>query len=199
MSKPELEILIEEYVSKLLREIFDGIPDELNVYDFDDTLCRTEGMVHVINNETGETKDLHPHEFHEYHLQEGEEFDLSDFGVIINPETLPHLERMKADYDRLGPYGVSICTARPSATEVIKFMADCGMPDIEIVAVGTLEPHGDVGNLNALRKQSYLRGKLEQRNLKVLRFFDDNELNIEAAQHLQKEFPNVHMEIELVK
>jgi len=199
MSKPRLEILIKEYASKILREIFDNAPNELNVYDFDDTLCSTEGTVHLINKTTGKTRELSPHEFHEYHLKDDEEFDLSDFGVILNPVTLPHFDRMKADYKRLGPYGVSICTARPAANEIIEFISQQGMPDVEVVAVGDFTPTGDVGELNAARKQAYLRGKLQQGNIKILRFFDDNLFNVQAAEKLVEEFPEVQIEIELVK
>lgn len=202
MSKPNLETLVEEYTSKILREIFDEeLPDELNVYDFDDTLVRTEGTIHLLNTQTGERRELHPHEFHEYELGPDEEFDLSDFGVVINPVKLPHLSRMKSDYARLGPYGVAICTARPSIEEVAKFMAREGMGDIEMVGVGLFQPvkGKGVGEHNARRKKDYLKGKLQQRKLKVLRFFDDNEMNCAAAKTLAKEFPDVQIEVELVK
>lgn len=202
MSKPNLEMLIERYAEKIISEIAaEQFPRELNVYDFDDTLARTEGVIHLVNTDTGERRELHPHEFHEYELKNNEEFDLSDFGVVINPVTLPHLARMKADYARLGPKGVSICTARPTTDEVVKFITQEGMTGVEVVAVGRFSPikgHG-VGEHNAAKKKEYLKKKIEERNLNILRFFDDNAMNCSAAQSLVQEYPDVVIEVELVK
>ena len=199
MSNPKLETLIEEYVSKIITEIFDDVPKELNVYDFDDTIVRAEGVIHLVNKKTGERRELSPQEFQTYDVGKDEQFDLSDFSNLLNPTTLPHFERMKADYQRLGPNGVAICTARPYSDSIIKFMADNGMPDIEIVAVGEPVPTGNVSNANARKKQDYLRNKIAQRNLQILRFFDDNRANCRAAKALAKEFPGVQIEVENVK
>ena len=197
MSK-KLEGMIDECLSEVLTEMAHSYPDELNVYDFDDTLVKTEGVIHVINNDTGDRRELHPHEFHECHLESHEKFDLSDFGKLVDPVGLPHLDQMLEDYARLGPHGVSICTARPDANPVIDLMGTLGLPDIEIVAIGDADPRGDVGRINSSRKKSYLKNKILQRGLKILRFFDDNVENIEAARELVAEFPGVSIEIELV-
>lgn len=199
MSKNAIEKLIEECISQVLLEIAHSYPEELNVYDFDDTLVTTEGTIHLVNKKTGERRELHPHEFHEYHLQPNEEFDLSDFDKLVNPQALPHLTRMKADYERLGPHGVAICTARPDASPVIDFMGTQGMADVEIVAVGEAKPVGDVGTLNAHRKKSYMKNKILQRGLSILRFFDDNAENCESVASLASDFPDVHIEVEHVK
>lgn len=198
MSKNAIENLIEDCLSQVLSEMAHSYPEELNVYDFDDTLIRTEGTIHLVNNETGERRELHPHEFHEYRLKPHEEFDLSDFDKLVEPTELPHLHKMKADYDRLGPHGVSICTARPDANPVIQLMSTFGMPDIEVVAVGDAAPRGDVGTINSSRKKSYLRSKILQRGLRILRFYDDNADNVNAALSLKGEFPDVEVEAELV-
>jgi len=198
MPNNTIEKLIEQCLSQVLTEIAHSYPEELNVYDFDDTLVTTEGTIHLVNTETNERRELHPHEFHEYRLEPHEEFDLSDFDKLINPTALPHLARMKADYQRLGPHGVSICTARPDSNPVIAFMSAQGMSDIEIVAIGDVSPRGDVGTLNSSRKKAYLTKKILQRGLRVLRFFDDNLENCEAAKSLAGEFPDVVVEVEHV-
>lgn len=202
MSVFKLEKFIKEYVTKVFLEFSEKkFPDELNVYDFDDTLIETDGVIHLINTVTGEQRELHPHEFHEYELGPDEEFDLTDFTTMVNPIKLPHLSRLKSDYARLGPLGVAICTARPSTYEIEKFMADEGVGDIEMVATGLHSPPKGkpLGKYNARKKKEFLKKKLQQRKLKILRFFDDNELNCTAAQSLVKEFPNVLIEVELVR
>ena len=105
---------------------------------------------------------------------------------------------MQADYTRLGPHGVSICTARPDANPVIEIMATFGMPDIEIVALGDPVPKGNISHLNSSRKKTYLTKKILQRGLKILRFYDDNIDNVSSARTLVNEFPDVQIEIELV-
>ena len=59
-------------------------------------------------------------------LLKEEKFDLSDFENMANAISLPHLDRLKADYQRLGPDGVAICTARPHSDKVVEFMAANG-------------------------------------------------------------------------
>jgi len=197
-NKFKIKDLVKQCLNQVLTEMAHSYPDELNVYDFDDTLVKTEGSVHLVNNQTGERRDLHPHEFHEYRLKEYEEFDLSDFDKLVEPTELPHLSKMQADYARLGPHGVSICTARPDANPVIEIMATFGMPDIEIVALGDPVPKGNISHLNSSRKKTYLTKKILQRGLKILRFYDDNIDNVSSARTLVNEFPDVQIEIELV-
>lgn len=202
MSDSKIKSIIEKQVYEALKEFLDEAetraPEELNVYDFDDTLVSTDGSIHIVDNDTGEKRKITPHEFHEYHLKPNEEFDLTDFGRMVKPVILPHLSRMKADYGRLGASGVAICTARPFSKAVIDFISGQGMPDIEIVAVGDPEPKKNVGKLNAAKKQKYLRKKLQSGNIKILRFFDDNEENCQAAEALAAEFPDVKIEVEKV-
>lgn len=199
MAKNKIEVLVEEHVSKILLEIFGPAePGELNVYDFDDTLVKTDGTIRLINKKTGERKELAPHEFHEYQLSDDEDFDLTGFNVLTNPVKLPHLKKMKNDYTRLGKYGVSVCTARPSANEVIDFLAAEGMPDIEVVAVGVFNPKGNLTKINATNKQNYVRSKIKQRKLRVLNFYDDNIANCNAIEKLKDEFPTVKIGVEKV-
>ena len=199
----EIKVLIESQVSKVLTNIAHERPSELSVYDFDDTLAKTEGKVYLLNTKTGKKRTLSGHEFHNCKLTKDEEFDLSDFTKAINPVALPHLSKMKKDYIRLGSYGVTICTARPFAGPVIEFVSKYGMPDIEIVAVGVIdlkaEKNLNISLINARRKKNYLRKKIVNQNLKILNFFDDSIDNVEAAISLRKEFPGVEINVELVK
>lgn len=201
----EIEKLIEEQVSKVLTKIIKNQPTELCVYDFDDTLVKTEGKIYVVDTETNERTELCPHDFHTYVLKGHEKFDLSDFEKNLKPTPLPHLKKMKKDYSRLGAHGVSICTARPYAGPVIKFISSQGMPDIEIVAVGEISPEDVLGKdhsiseINAGRKKKYIRNKILKGDLKKVTFYDDNIENCSAVRELANEFPEVELTVELVK
>jgi len=200
--KNKFKKLVTEIVTKILAEVELGRhvehPPELNVYDFDDSLVKTKGIIEILNTTTGEKREIPAHEFHTISLEAHEEFVLDDFNKLLEAEPLPLLDRMKEKYKQLGPMGVSVCTARPEAGAVRDFMVQHGMGDIEIAAVGDAAPRGDVAHINSSRKRKYLRTKILQRDLKILRFFDDNAENCRAATTLQNEFPQVQIEVEQI-
>lgn len=72
------------------------------------------------------------------------------------------------------------------------------MGDVVIRAVGEQYPTSDVRSVNAARKADWLRLQLQRFPIRHLSFYDDNLANIDAAQKLKKEFPNVQFNIELV-
>jgi hypothetical protein len=199
MTKENLKILIEENLEQILQDFKDDDTiEELHVYDFDDTLVRTDSAVYVVNCETGERLEVHPHEFHEYHLKPNETFDLSDFDNVEDPVLLPYFHKLKDDYEKLGRSKVAILTARPWPFGVHKFLSQHGMGDIVIRAIGFPNPTMDVRDMNAERKAAWLRQQLKKHPIKFMSFYDDNIANIEAAKELIEEFPNVVFNIQLV-
>ena len=54
----------------------------LHVYDFDDTLVKTETSVYVVDNK-GNKRALSSHEFATHKLQPGEKYDFSEFDAKI--------------------------------------------------------------------------------------------------------------------
>lgn len=198
MVKNNLEKLINETVDQILEKFVGPRSDELHVYDFDDTLVRTDSTIFVVNTQTSERRELHPHEFHEYHLDQDEQFDLTNFHAVENPTLLPHFEKLKSDYARLGPNGVAILTARPEAAGVQRFLKKHGMGNIVVAAVGIDNPTMDVRDMNADKKRKWLKVQLDNRPIGLLSFYDDNDANISAAQSLQGDYPDVRFNIELV-
>jgi hypothetical protein len=201
--KQKIKRLVTEIVTKILDEVELGRqvehPPELNVYDFDDSLVETKGIIEILNKNTGIKREISAHLFHTISLAPHEEFVLDDFNKLLEAKPLPLLDRMKEKYKQLGPMGVSVCTARPEPDAVRDFMIQHGMGDIEIAAVGDAAPRGDVAHINSSRKRKYLRTKILERDLKVLRFFDDNAENCRAALTLKNEFPNIQIEVEQIK
>jgi hypothetical protein len=199
MPKKHIEKLINKEVENILENLFDSESAELCVYDFDDTLIKSDSTINLVNVKTGERKELTSHEFHEYHLEPGEQFDLSAFaGLDKNTKKLPLFSKLQADYSRLGPSGVAILTARPAPEPVHQFLRKNGLSGIEVAAVGDLSPVGDVRDENASRKKSWLEKQIKRRNLKRLSFYDDNAANIGAARELEAEYPDVSFTIELI-
>lgn len=192
--------LIENVVESVLDEtpLGQALEQELHVYDFDDSLVETKGTIGILNKDTGTVREIHPSIFHTIDLELNEEFLLESFDNVLDANPLPLLNRMKEVYKRLGPNGVSICTARSSDGLVREFMIQQGMGDIEIAAVGDAAPKGNVEQINSSRKRSYLRKKILQRDLKILYFYDDNAANCHSAMTLQNEFPDVQIVVERI-
>jgi len=201
--KIQIESLVNNIVKEVINEAFTApgpnFPEELNVYDFDDSLVETKGIIEILNKTTGQKREIPSHLFHTVSLEPHEEFVLEDFNKLVEPVPLPLLDRMKEKYKQIGPMGVSICTARPEAGAVKEFMLQQGMGDVEVAAVGDAAPRGNVAQINSSRKRKYLRKKIFERGLKILRFYDDSAENCRAAQTLQNEFPDVQIEVEQIK
>jgi hypothetical protein len=196
---------IKKIINKTAKETVDEFRayqnvriDELHVYDFDDTLVSTKGNIFVLNKNTGVKKQIETHAFHEYHLQEGEVFDITQFNVVIDPKLLPHFYKFQNDYEKYGKNKVAILTARAENQAIYDFLKPYGMDDIRVVAIGDAEPMTDVSVINATRKTAWLRKQLETNPIKFMSFYDDNVANITMAKTLEQEFPDVIFEFELV-
>lgn len=200
--KNQIENLVNNIVKEVIKEAFaepgPNYPEELNVYDFDDSLVETKGIIEVLNTTTGHKREISAHLFHTVSLESHEEFILEDFNKLLDPKPLPLLDKMKEKYTQMGSKSVSVCTARPEAAAVIEFLTKYGMGDVEVAAVGDAAPRGNVAQINSSRKRKYLRKKILERGLKILRFYDDNAENCRAAQTLQNEFPDVQIEVEQI-
>ena len=59
---------------------------KLRVFDFDDTLVKSNSKVYVMNK--GKRKTLTPGEFAIYKKKSGDEFDFSDFDKVIEPKQI---------------------------------------------------------------------------------------------------------------
>lgn len=193
-----LKKLIIETTDQIIEDFVGPRSNELHVYDFDDTIVRTDSTIFIVNAQTGERHELHPHEFLKYQLNQDEQFDLSNFHTIKNPTLLPHFEKLKSDYAKLGPNGVAILTARSDATAVRRFLKKHGMGNVVVAAVGIDNPTMDAINMNADNKRKWLKTQLDSRPIGLLSFYDDNDANISAAESLQDEYPDVRFNIKMV-
>ena len=59
---------------------------KLRVFDFDDTLVKSNSKVYVTNK--GKKKTLTPGQFAIYKKKSGDEFDFSDFDKVIEPKQI---------------------------------------------------------------------------------------------------------------
>ena len=84
---------------------------KLRVFDFDDTLVKSNSKVYVINK--GKRKTLTPGEFAVYKQKSGDEFDFSDFDKVIEPKQIKSMFNVfKNIYNASGSRRLTILTAR---------------------------------------------------------------------------------------
>lgn len=155
------------------------------IFDFDDTLVRTDAKMHVYSNGR-KIKSLTPQEFNYYVPSEGDELDYSDFTdprIVLRGtkyKMWPALERL---YFRIQNgeenADIYILTARsPSIKNSIwTYLKRNGIiiPDENIIAVGDEE-----GNTNTAERKKEVLSQLKPKYTSIL-FYDDSEDNIRLA------------------
>jgi hypothetical protein len=164
--------MIRVKVKKHLKEIIKS--KSLFVFDFDDTIARTDSKVFLVRD--GERIVMDSPTFAKYEYQEGDELDFSDFNRVeadIIPQTLAILD----DAMEKG-HKVAVVTARsPGAIEGIKaFFRQNRMTPPDIYATA-----GSEG------KPPVLRDLLEQGTYGRVIVYEDCRKNIESLKPVADE------------
>jgi|TARA_B100002003_G_scaffold232471_1_gene244342 HAD superfamily hydrolase (TIGR01509 family) len=161
---------------------------KLRVFDFDDTLVKSNSKVYVINK--GKKKTLTTGQFAIYKQKSGDEFDFSDFDKVIEPKQIKSMFKVfKNIYKASGSRRLTILTARASYKPVRQFLKDVGYNDVYVVALG---------NANPQKKSNWVKSQIEKGYDDIL-FFDDSNKNINAVKALGKKYPSIKLNTRLVK
>ena len=68
------------------------LEQKLRVFDFDDTLVKSNSRIHVTNK--GKRKTLTTGEYAIYKAKPGDEFDFTDFSKVIEPKQIKSMFRV---------------------------------------------------------------------------------------------------------
>jgi len=178
-------LLLAEYIH-LLFEQKEQVINKLRVFDFDDTLVKTDSKVYVTHADGGKLT-LTPGEFAVYEAQEGDVFDYSDFEKLINPKQIRKVVNiMKRIVTKRGPEGAIMLTARANPEPVTEFLNKNNLYGIEVIALGSADP---------LAKADHIARRIEKDNLTHLEFFDDSLKNIKAVEALVDIYPDVDFKV----
>jgi len=112
----------------------------LHVYDFDDTLAKSEALIYVHKND-GNTVTLTPEEFAVYEEQPGDKFDFSDFNRMLR-NAKPISRNVKMIHKSLSDPTVktTILTARAIAFPIRHYFKKTFGIEPYVVAVGSSDP-----------------------------------------------------------
>ena len=161
---------------------------KLRVFDFDDTLVKSNSKVYVMNK--GKRKTLTPGQFAIYKKKSGDEFDFSDFDKVIEPKQIKSMFRVFNNiYKASGSRRLTILTARAAYKPVRKFLKDVGFNDVYVVALGDSNPQ---------KKADWIQSQIQKGYDDIL-FLDDSPKNVKVVKRLKQKYPNIKMDARVVK
>lgn len=155
----------------------------LRVFDFDDTLVKTDSLVGVTKADGTKFK-LSPGEYAVYIAEPDDIFDYNDFwDELKNPREIKWVASILKDvYSKYGPEGAVILTARANYKPIRKFLNDLGLQDVFVVALASADPQD---------KADYIERRIIEDDLEFVEFFDDSPANIKAVAELQNVYKYV--------
>ena len=162
----------------------------LVVFDFDDTLVRSDGLIRVVHHDGAESV-MTTSKFARYVQKSGDVFDYSMLaGENTIVEVLPHFSVMLDAIAMFGPRAVFVLTARHNPHGPRRMLTSLNVPRcVRVIATGSTDPQSKV---------SWIRTKVARDGHDHIEFFDDNRMNVSAVEDLAAEFPDVRLSTQWV-
>jgi len=166
----------------------------LSVFDFDDTIAKTDGWVYV-KRQGKSVRKLDAAEFFKDKLKSGEEYDFSDFdkpirnGQLIKKNAELLMKQLnKAQKESKGSRKVTILTARRLGAPVTHFLKSVGI-DAYVVPLGGGNPE---------LKADWIE-KQVNKGYDTVYFMDDSPKNVRAVENRMKKYPKVRLKAKVIK
>ena len=162
---------------------------KLRVFDFDDTLVKTNSFIYV-KHSGGKKSKLTPGEYAVYEPKSEDQFDFSDFEKVNQPQEIKGITKLlKTVAKSEGERKVVILTARGKYKPVKDYLKDIGLDDMYVVALGDSDPQ---------KKADWIEDKIK-RGYNDVFFIDDSHKNVAAVSKLKEKYPNIKMKVQHVK
>tara|TARA_R110002051_G_scaffold306004_2_gene376349 strand:- start:2537 stop:3289 length:753 start_codon:yes stop_codon:yes gene_type:complete len=171
-----MKLLLENWRKYLNEELL--VPTDINkrvisIYDFDETIARSNTEIRVSDKETGQYyKTITTQQEYDRLVADGNyEFDFSNLEYVTDPtELVPVTNKLRNDVKR-GKTQVMILTARAgnSEWEIQMYLDSIGIPADELLIVGC----------EGCNKGEYVEDLVRSNpTIEVVHFYDDSEKNI---------------------
>ena len=161
---------------------------KLRIFDFDDTLVKTNSFIYVTHRNGMKTK-LSPGQYAKYDARDGDEFDFKDFQQVTRPELIKgYVELLRRMVSSGGSREVFILTARAAEKPVSQFIKDLGIHGVTVIALGDNNPE---------KKADWIEDRVKEGYDDVF-FVDDSSKNIDAVRKRLKNY-NIKQKIQQVK
>jgi hypothetical protein len=158
---------------------------QLKIFDFDDTLAKSETPV-IIKKADGSSITLTPAQFATYKMEPDDVLDFTYFNKMISKATpIKHnVELLKTYLSNPGRYKVTILTARRLAFPVQYWLKKLTGREVYVVGVAGSDP---------MLKANYIEKEIKKGYTDIF-FMDDSLPNVQAIKDLNKKYPNVNIE-----
>jgi FMN phosphatase YigB (HAD superfamily) len=148
---------------------------KLRVFDFDDTLVKTDSYVYVKHSNGKETK-LTPGQFAVHTLKSGDEYDFRDFNAVVNPTEIKAITKvLRGMVSGSGDRGVFILTARGAWKPIKDYLKDIGIKGVYVVALGSANPKD---------KADWIEKQIDSEGYDDVYFIDDSKKNVDAVKSM---------------
>ena len=160
----------------------------LSIFDFDDTLAKSDSWVYVMMNGV-EVDKLDPAEFAVHKLEKGQEYDFKDFDKKLrNPKIIKKNVDLLRKQLKKGGRKVTILTARRLGAPINHFFKTIGIQPYVV----------PLGDANPQKKADYIEAEI-MKGYDPKYFMEDSPKNIKAVNKLRKKYPDVTIITKLVK
>jgi len=162
---------------------------KLRVFDFDDTLVKTNSFIYVKHGDGKESK-LTPGEYAVYEAKPDDQFDFSDFQKVTQPQEIKGVTKiLKRIVAAEGERKIVILTARAAYKPIKDYLKDVGFEGIYVVALADADPQ---------KKADWIEDKIK-RGYNDVYFIDDSQKNVSAVGGLKKKYPDIKIRVQQVK
>jgi FMN phosphatase YigB (HAD superfamily) len=183
-----INLKLKKIIQKIIKESTNK-EKKLVIFDFDDTLAKTESKVFV-KKQDGNTIELTPGQYAKYVKEPGDEFDYSEFEDLIKPKEIEEITSiLRSTVSDHGIDSALILTARGKEEPVERFLRKFKLPEIQIVALGNSHPD---------LKAFWILAAIKKHNFNKIVFYDDSSKNINAVNNLQKKYKHYGADVEAI-
>ena len=163
---------------------------KLRVFDFDDTLVKTNSFIYVTHKD-GRKSKLSPGQYAVYKERPGDVMDYTDFQKVTEPTLIKgYVELLKRMSSSGSGRTIYILTARAAYRPVYDFIRTLGIRNIEVIALGDNNPE---------KKADWIEAKVKDEGYDDVFFVDDSLKNVDAVRKRLKGYPNVKQKIQHIK
>ena len=163
---------------------------KLRVFDFDDTLVKSDSKIKVIRDD-GTKAYISTAEFAIQGEKPGHEYDYSEFKYVVDPHEIKKVTNILRNVVKAGTSGreIAILSARApeSETSMKKYLQgiDIDISKITFALLGDADPKA---------KSDWIKDRIINNNVKDVLFLDDSGKNVAAVKQLQDDFPDIKLD-----
>jgi HAD superfamily hydrolase (TIGR01509 family) len=162
----------------------------LRIFDFDDTLVKTNSYIYVTHN-NGMKSKLTPGQYAVYTEKPGDVYDFKDFEQVKEPQEIQKITKILRGIVQKSKEVVYILTARASYQPIKKYLSDIGINSKKIYVVA-------LASNNPKDKADWIENMIDKEGYDDIYFVDDSEKNVSAAKQMLRT-KNVKWRVQHIK